>query len=396
MKVLTEGYKFYLPDTRPTFATQNVVAGVESVNNATKTENGFVFSGDSEYSSVVEGVKDYVYVQEEGVYRRVNDATLNAYVQVKLTFGEFASPKEGWYGAGVTFRGEYTNGYAIRLLGSSALLMKDGNEVASTGIAAIEVGSEVLVQILSTPTSFTAWINGNAVFENYKINEGYNCSLGIHVVYNAVTASDLSMQYNVEVYDANPNASNDATLKYINLDGELLAGFAADKTEYFFELERGSEAPEVNQFKVEANHEYASISTVKEGDVIIVAVTAEDGTVKNYVITYEIEKNSDSTVKSISIGGTAIELEAGKTEYNFTMPAHEQYPAASAVVAITNDEFATAEVAVGNGKVTVTVTAEDGSQTVYTVKVLVEDNNAGGINVTHTITENGEEAKIVF
>lgn len=389
MKFLTADYSFYLPDTRPSLTTVNVLAGIDAVENGTATENGFVYPNDNEFSSMIANVRDYVYVYD-GTYKRVDDATLNSYVQVKLKFGEFASPAQNWYGAGVIFRGTYEKGYAIRLLGNRALLMKNGEEVASTGIAAIEQGTEALVQVYSASDSFSAWINGEQIFEDYSLDTAMKCSLGIRVVYNAVEISDISMQYSVEVYDSNPNASGDDSLEYIKFDGELLEGFEPTKTEYSFNLGRGESMPETSQFKAKAAHEYASVEIRAEGNKIIVTVTAENSSVKTYVIEYIAERNSDSSLKALSIAGTTIALTESKINYEFTMPAHMRYPSSTEIIATPNDEYASAMVKVENGEAKITVTAENGTVTVYTVTIFLDLSSDAALS---SVTVKGEAIK---
>lgn len=369
MKVLTENYKTYIVDTRPTYTTANRLELVSEIENATASESGFTFANDNEYYSMVESEREYVYVQDNGAYTRVDDSELTAYVQAKLTFGAFVSPQQGWYGAGINFRGQYENRYAIRFFGSTAVLMHYGTEIVSVGIDEIEEGTELLVQILSTPDSVSVWVNGTAIFEDVKLDNKYKCTFGVWSVYNAVTVSDMSMQYSVEVYDENPNASNDATLKYINLDGGLLEGFNAEKTEYTFTIEKGSSVPVASQFKVETNHIYASATVEKQGDVIVIEVTAEDQTRKVYKITYLLERNTDSTLKSLTVDGEKIALAAGVKEYSHTMGVHKQMPTTDSVVAIANDESASASIVIDGSTIKVTVTAEDGSVTVYTVNI---------------------------
>lgn len=384
MKVLTENYETYIPDTRPAYTTANRLENVTEIEDATAGENGFTFANGSEYCPMVEGEREYVYIQNEGVYTRVDGSELTAYVQATLTFGAFASPQQNWYGAGIVFRGQGENRYAVRFMGSTAVLMHYGTEMTSVGIDEIEEGSEILVQILSAPDSVTVWVNGTAIFEDMQLENAYKCTFGVWSVYNALTVSDLSMQYSVEVYDENPNASDDATLAYIHLDGALLEGFAAEKTEYTFELAKGSQVPVASQFKVATNHPYASAAIEKQGDVIVITIMAEDGTEKIYKITYLLERNTDSTLKSLTVDGEEIALTAGVIEYAHTMGAHKHMPVAGAVEAVTNDALASAEVTVEGSTITITVTAEDGSTTVYTVNItlnLSSNTNLSSISV---------------
>lgn len=402
MKVLTENYEFYLPDTRPQWTTNNVITNITDVNcvkengetTITAIDGKLVYPNDAEYDSYIEDIKDYVYIVEDDIFKRINDSTLESYVQAKLKFGEFGADKQSWYGAGITFRGTYAKGYAIRFLGSNALLMKDGAEIANVGIvSAIETNTELTVQIYSTPTMFNLWVNGEQIFEDYKVDlANYKCSLGIHAVYNAVEVSNVSMQYSVNIYDKNPNASSVNTLKSIKLDNELLEGFDASKTEYSFTLNRGDDAPVVSQFKAETTHEYASAKIDANGDDIVITITAENGDVKVYTIHYIAQRNSDSTLKSLKIGDSEIKLAAGTTEYSFTMPAHKSYPEVKDIVAEKNDEYAnTPVVTIGGDKVKISVTAEDGSKTEYVVHIAL---NLSSNATLSSITVKGKAIEI--
>lgn len=169
-----------------------------------------------------------------------------------------------------------------------------------------------------------------------------------------------------EEHDSSLNpASGDATLKSITIGGTALEGFAADKTDYTVDLPYGSTIPEV---EAAANDAGASVAKNADGNVVKITVTAKNGTVKTYTITFNIKAaKTDATLKSISVGGAALEgFAADKIDYTV-----ERAYGDSVVPEVTyevNDADATAVKNVAGDVVTIEVTAQDGATTkTYTI-----------------------------
>lgn len=98
-------------------------------------------------------------------------------------------------------------------------------------------------------------------------------------------------------------------------------------------------------------------------------VTSASGKTATYTVTLQVEqpKSSDATLKTLTVGGKAITLQAGV--YNYTVDA-ESGSAVPQVSATANDGKATIKFTQATSltdKATVVVTAEDGSTQTYTI-----------------------------
>ena len=98
-------------------------------------------------------------------------------------------------------------------------------------------------------------------------------------------------------------------------------------------------------------------------------VESKSGKTAIYTVTLQVEqpKSSDATLKSLTVGGKAVTLQAGV--YNYTVDA-ESGSAVPQVSATQNDSKATIKITQAGSltdKATVVVTAEDGTQQTYTI-----------------------------
>lgn len=98
-------------------------------------------------------------------------------------------------------------------------------------------------------------------------------------------------------------------------------------------------------------------------------VTSASGKTATYTVTLQVEqpKSSDATLKTLTVGGKAITLQAGV--YNYTVDA-ESGSAVPQVSATPNESKATIKITQATSltdKATVVVTAEDGSTQTYTI-----------------------------
>lgn len=181
-----------------------------------------------------------------------------------------------------------------------------------------------------------------------------------------------------EEHDLSLNpASGDATLKSITIGGTALEGFAADKTDYAVDLPYGSTIPEV---EAAANDAGASVAKNADGNVVKITVTAKNGTVKTYTITFNIKAaKTDATLKSISVNGTAIaDFAAGTLNYTVKLP----YGSETKIEYEANDADATAVVNdLGSNVFEIVVTAQDG-KTKLTYKITLDIESAVSSDAT--------------
>lgn len=89
-------------------------------------------------------------------------------------------------------------------------------------------------------------------------------------------------------------------------------------------------------------------------------------------VTIASAPSSDATLKSITVNGTAITLEEGKTEYTFALPYKTtELPIVAAEANDANATVAISEITATEQTVTITVTAQDNSKQEYTIAISV-------------------------
>ena len=187
-----------------------------------------------------------------------------------------------------------------------------------------------------------------------------------------------------------------ANLKDLKADNETITDFNKDKTEYTLD-DVPFNKTELNISAI-AEDTLAKVSgtgniKLKTGDnKIIITVTAHDtSVVKNYIINVRREKNSDNKVKSINVSGVTPTLNDDGT-YSVTLPNNKTTLTPNDVdVTISDDASIEKSPAISlstkNDNIyTFKVTAENGDEKTYTIKVTRTKSNDTSINkVTLTI-----------
>ena len=196
-----------------------------------------------------------------------------------------------------------------------------------------------------------------------------------------ITAEDeeTTEKYTVTFKEAEPEKSKDATLKSLSVEGYDIE-FETTTTTYNVELPEGSTINSLPQITYEKNDEKASVkesSPTELPGTYSIEVTAEDGKTQiTYKINFTVEggepiKDSDATLKSLSVDGQAVpNFSPSTTEYNVEYDCTIKKLPEVAGVANSDKAQKVEYVQVTNGvpgKATVTVTAENGDQKVYTI-----------------------------
>ncbi len=184
--------------------------------------------------------------------------------------------------------------------------------------------------------------------------------------------------------------SDNANLASLTVDGADVEGFAADVVEYDIELAPGTtQVPVVSGVAADANAQSVEVSELAAlpGDVTV-TVTAENGTQKVYTIhfTVALPGSDNADLASLKVGGADVEgFAVDVLEYTVVLPADAtEHPAVEAVAADANAQgVVISELAEVVGDVTITVTAENGTEKVYTVHFVLEQLP----DVLNTITE---------
>ena len=222
----------------------------------------------------------------------------------------------------------------------------------------------------------------------------------------------------ITITDPAPVLDSDSKLKSLGVTGyDLSPTFSSGTKAYTVSVPEGTESVTItaqcNSSKATLDQSSVGQKTLSgDTSTFTVKCTAENGTSSNYTITVNRakhvepepepeKKSSDSTLKSLSVSGYKYSpaFSPKTTTYNMTVA---NGITGLYVQAVPNDSKAKLEItgdskwAVGKNTIEITVTAEDGSKTVYKVNVTREsekkkssDKNVDfRINNPHTITPN--------
>ena len=247
-------------------------------------------------------------------------------------------------------------------------------------------GSVTSINVNATPLSKYAKVE--SITGNTNLNFGNN---QVEVVVKAESGNTVTYTINVErkKYDI-------ALLDDIKVDGVSIDNFNKNTFEYTLDKVPFSK----NKINVDAT-KTNELSTVKGlGDIelktgdnqIVIEVTAHNGTTKNtYKLNIEREKNSDNLVKSIKVSGVTPKLNSDGT-YSVTLPNNKTTLTPNDVdVTISEDASIEKSPAISlstkNDNIyTFKVTAENGDEKTYTIKVTRTKSNDTSIKkVTLTI-----------
>lgn len=247
-------------------------------------------------------------------------------------------------------------------------------------------GSVTSINVNATPLSKYAKVE--SITGNTNLNFGNN---QVEVVVKAESGNTVTYTINVErkKYDI-------ALLDDIKVDGVSIDNFNKNTFEYTLDKVPFSK----NKINVDAT-KTNELSTVKGlGDIelktgdnqIVIEVTAHNGITKNtYKLNIEREKNSDNLVKSIKVSGVTPKLNSDGT-YSVTLPNNKTTLTPNDVdVTISDDASIEKSPAINlstkNDNIyTFKVTAENGDEKTYTIKVTRTKSNDTTLNkVTLTI-----------
>lgn len=184
-----------------------------------------------------------------------------------------------------------------------------------------------------------------------------------------------------------PAASNDATLKGLNVSGyDITPVFASDVTDYTVTVPNNADSIIVN---ATTNHDKAKVEVTGDKDLkvgdnkVTVKVTAEDGTVKTYTINVKKEDKpdttfkGDATLKSLEVENYEISPKFDSSSHSYTVTIGSDVNSIN-VKAIATDPKGTVSVSgntnlkEGVNSVIVRVTNEDGKTSDYVINVIKE------------------------
>ena len=182
---------------------------------------------------------------------------------------------------------------------------------------------------------------------------------------------DYTTTYNLNLVEGQ---LTDNTLQNILVGGNPIPGFKPTTNSYVVELPLGTtEEPTIEAVSKYADGEQNIVITRNglEGTSTIV-VTPPSGTPRTYKITYRITESSYSLLNDIKLDGKSIAgFDPSKTEYNETLPVGTvNLPE---ITWVKGDNYQTVELVNEgvNGTSRITVTAQNGTKTIYRIKFSV-------------------------
>ncbi|MDR2201204.1 MAG: cadherin-like beta sandwich domain-containing protein [Clostridiales bacterium] len=371
----------------PVYETANVLSEQSSVTeghtNVQKNDDVFTFPNTYERRFYFAAEPQYFLKVGENEYVRTENAELTALSEATIEIGAFGSPKQNWYGAGFIFRSDGTNWLSVRFLGSTMLLMHNGDTLKTVTLGkAIAEGDILDVCVLSEPDSASVWLDGILVVEDEPIAYRYPNRAGFWIVNNSASFGGLSMRY-LDAYAVNPAPSGNANLSDLSVFDTTVVNFTPDTCDYVLTYDyRAGDVllPVSADIDYEVAHREASAQISEQNGVFTVTVTAEDGTQKVYTITLNLIYRQDADLIAVLIGGEPLaEFTSDVLEYSIVMPMFAPRPGIDAVTYTLSDAAASATVSADGDAITIAVTAQDGqTQKTYTlIFILTLSDNAG-------------------
>ena len=181
--------------------------------------------------------------------------------------------------------------------------------------------------------------------------------------------------------------SSDANLSALSA-GSYELEFEAGKTEYTVTIDKGDGFKLFEAVSATAASDKATVKKLYDTseNAITVTVTAEDGvTVKKYIIRIT-ERDTDATLSDIKVGGVSI-VGFNPLTYDYTVKYAGSIPAVTATANSPTASEPSISAADASGKVTVTVTAENGDTKTYTVTLIKMSSDASLTKLTLNGTE---------
>ena len=192
----------------------------------------------------------------------------------------------------------------------------------------------------------------------------------------------------ITVYQLTLNVlqSTDCSLKNISVNTEPLADFSPEKTDYTFVLPQGTTSlPEVS-YELQDPTQRVTVRKPSglTGDYRL-TVRAESGDTRTYTIHFVVIQSSNTALQTIRLDGVDMaDYEAQTLEYTVTL-ATSKLPEVEAVKGDATQRILS--VREGNTQI-ITVTAEDGSQSTYTIHFVVQKSESAFLKMIYL---DGEE-----
>ena len=171
-------------------------------------------------------------------------------------------------------------------------------------------------------------------------------------------------------------ASSYTYLKNLQVAGGYIKNYQPDNFTYYINLPLGTTA--IPAITYEKGDEYQTVAVSQLGEGVLdgtvrVTVTAGNGDQSVYKLVFSTEKSDNSSLNGITIGGVALEgFDPNTYNYSYNLPVGTTV--LPEIVAIPGDEFQKIAITTAglNGKTRITVTAGDGSTSIYLIAFSVQ------------------------
>ena len=175
----------------------------------------------------------------------------------------------------------------------------------------------------------------------------------------------------------------DNTLKDILIGGKSLEGFKPNSTTYTVYLPTGTtETPKIEAVSAyEEGLQTIEITNNGFNSPSTIVVTPPAGQSRTYRITFKIQQSSNSYLKNILLDGVAIEgFAPDKLNYDISLPVGTT--SLPAITWVQGDEYQTVSLIEGsiNGISRITVTAQDGSISLYRLSFAAQKSSNAKLN----------------
>jgi len=222
---------------------------------------------------------------------------------------------------------------------------------------------------ISATGSNGATVSGTGVMNLTKESETFEIKV--------TTTSGVSTTYKIKV---TKEKAPDVTLKTLTLDNGMISPeFSSNHTSYTATVDSDKVTINATPTDSTAIVTGAGVQELKYGvNDISVKVTSKDGTSKSYLIkiTRPDNRNANAYLKSLTINDEDIDFEKDILEYTYKVGSEVEE---LKIDAVSEQENSKVEISgnekflVGENIVTIKVTAEDGEEKTYTIKVIKEE-----------------------
>lgn len=202
---------------------------------------------------------------------------------------------------------------------------------------------------------------------------GQNISIAVPKITGVVRieVTPESGSKNVYTIDVNYPQSNNSKLKSLTVDGKVIDGWNADKTDYSILLPASTTAIPVVAYVAGEDKQTVFVETnAITGDTKIV-VKAENGDVTTYRVTFQKEMSNNALLKNILIDGLSIAgFNAQTFNYHYTLDEADEAAPSITYVKGDNNQHVTLISPAVEGEAQLIVVSEDKSDsTIYTIQL---------------------------